>query len=330
MSVERLFKCASWIGVVALAASLTASILADSAFGQEEQKEDVSARVAQLIRDLDADRFSIRQLAHERLIEIGDPALPQVVAASASQTPETKYRAKQIVRSIQHRSLRLGFSKLAEQPDEQIDLETGMWLIARIVHPEARRDEMGRQLDELAARVRKRLGDGVEPSAANPRQVVEALSQVLFVEQQFTGNAANYDDPDNSSLDRVLATRKGLPILLSHVVIAVTGRLKVPIVGLAMPGRYMVKYDGSLAPDGFAKDDIIIDPYGGTILSVDELPTIIPGFDRDRHLRPDTKRSALTRMLRNLATDLAGAQQFEKAEQAEEFHSLLDAAPKAR
>ncbi len=324
MSVERFFKCVSWIGILALAASLSVSISANSAIGQDD---NLTARVAQLIRDLDADRFAIRQAAHERLIEIGDRALPQVMAATKSEAPETRFRAKQIARRIRYRSLRQGFAELSQKPDEQIDLETGMWLIARIIHPEIRRDELGRQLDELAALVRKRLGEGVEPATTDPRRVVEAIAQVLFVEQQFSGNAANYDDPDNSALDRVLATRKGLPILLSHVVIAVAGRLKVPIVGLATPGRYMVKYDGTLSPDGFARDDIIIDPYGGKVLSVDELPSIISGFDPSRHLQPDSKRAALIRMLRNLASDLAGVQEFEKAEQAETFVSLLESTP---
>ncbi|MEM7268417.1 MAG: transglutaminase family protein, partial [Pseudomonadota bacterium] len=39
-------------------------------------------------------------------------------------------------------------------------------------------------------------------------------------------------------IHRVLERKKGLPILLSEIAVAVAGRLDLPIVGLEIPGRY--------------------------------------------------------------------------------------------
>ena len=41
--------------------------------------EPQSREVLQLIRELDADQFAVRQAAHKRLLQIGDAALPELV-----------------------------------------------------------------------------------------------------------------------------------------------------------------------------------------------------------------------------------------------------------
>src|SRR5262249_4279930 len=151
------------------------------------------------------------------------------------------------------------FARFAiEEDDARLDLVEGMWLIARIGDPLVRRDELSRELDALAEAIRRELG-GVDPSVAEPKRVVEAIRRALFGEGGFGGGMVGRS-PDNSFLEHVLRNKRGLPILLSHVVVSVADRLRVPIVGLSMPMRYMVKYDGSRAPAGFAKDDIIFDP----------------------------------------------------------------------
>ena len=48
----------------------------------------------------------------------------------------------------------------------------------------------------------------------------------------------------------MIARRKGLPILLSEIAVAVARRLELPVVGLGIPGRYMIKYEGRRAPAG--------------------------------------------------------------------------------
>jgi regulator of sirC expression with transglutaminase-like and TPR domain len=122
---------------------------------------------------------------------------------------------------------------------------------------------------------------------------------------KFAGNTEDYSNPDNSSLEKVLATRKGLPITLSRIVVLVARRLDVPIVGVPASGRYIVKYDGSRAPVGFGKDDIYFHPFeGGKVLSREDRRMLFPSHDPDVMVPPDNNREALTRMLRNLTSHL--------------------------
>jgi regulator of sirC expression with transglutaminase-like and TPR domain len=284
-------------------------------------------RIAQLIAELNAEDFSTRQSAHEALVKIGEPALPLLHAAARSDSAEVRFRADAIIRELQHRALLAGFRRMGQTDDERIDLDEGMWLIARILDPLSRREELDRRLDELAAGVRKRLGEGVDPRTAPPREVVDAVVHVVFVDEGFTGNRADYDNPHNSSLAHVLEQKKGLPILLSHLVVSVGERLEVPLVGLQVPSRYMLKYDGAKAPKGQPADDIVIDAYGdGKILTLDELKALVPSFDPATHLAPSSRRATLTRMLRNLANDLQQAGRHEEAQQVERYLLLCDEA----
>jgi regulator of sirC expression with transglutaminase-like and TPR domain len=310
----------------ALVLAVAVGVRADDAPGDKSPAQADEQQIARLIGQLDAEDFSTRQLAHEQLVEIGYPALPQLLAAAKSDSAEKRYRAGAIVEQVKRRSLEQGFRRLAKVPDEQIDLDEGMCLISQILEPSLDRRRIDERLDELAARVRKRLGEGVAPRAAPPREAVEALLHVLFVEEGFAGNRGDYDNPHNSSLAYVLEQKKGLPILLSHLVVSVGSRLDLPLVGLQMPSRYMLKYEGSRAPPDQPRDDIVIDAYGeGKILSLDEIKQLVPTFDPAVHLAPSGRLAALTRMLRNLHGDLLQAGRLDEARQVAQYLAICDA-----
>lgn len=292
------------------------------------EEPDTKTTIAALIKDLDDDAFKVRERAFNQLLKIGIPALPQLQAASNSESLEQRHRARILTAGIQKGLFRSAFRELARQEDDELDLEQGMWLMSRMIDPAVRREDLSRQLDALAEKVRQKLGKDVNPRTADPRKVVEAIQQVLFVEEKFTGNREDYNNPQNSSLSHVLASRKGLPILLSQVVVSVGRRIRAPIVGLGLPGRFMVKYDGAQAPEGFPKRDIVLDPFGGgKIVTSDELATIIPGFDPEASLEPYGRRETMVRMLQNLVTHFSAANQSAQAELAREFHDLVEANP---
>jgi regulator of sirC expression with transglutaminase-like and TPR domain len=303
------------------AIALIAAACARVACGDEPENE----RIARLIAQLDADTFEVRERASRELAEIGRPALPALEAARTHKSPEVRGRAKAIIDSLTSGLRRREFTEFASQPDETLDLEHGMWLISRILHPEVKKQDLSKQLDALAGKVRERLGKGIEPATADPAQLVAALREELFVEQGFTGNTADYRNPDNSSLARVLATRKGLPILLSHVTVAVGRRLRAPIVPLGLDGTYIVKYDGSRSPAGFAKDDIFLHPfYQGRLIARENIDIELPGKDALNE-PPDDARTALVRMLQNMINHLAEREEHEKLEQAQELQNMLKA-----
>jgi Transglutaminase-like superfamily len=107
------------------------------------------------------------------------------------------------------------------------------------------------QLERLGAEIADAgAGDG------SPQGELEAVVAVLGRRHGFIGNQQDYDDPDNSMLDRVLARRTGLPILLSIVYIEASRRAGIDVGGVGLPGHYVVGHFGGQPP-------LLVDPFGG-------------------------------------------------------------------
>ena len=187
------------------------------------------------------------------------------------------------------------FARLVARPEPDIDLAVGALVIA--AHGRSAVDEPAAlaQLDALAERVRIRL------DAGDPDEVVaERLHDVLYRESAFRGpTAAEYGDPANSQLDRVLARGVGLPISLAIIELEVAWRIGLPLVGVGLPGHFIVG-----GPDG-----MLFDPAdGGRSLTPDDCQALIHRSVGDGvllhagMLRPIGRRKILARVLRNLRT----------------------------
>lgn len=307
-------------GMLALVAAATLG-LATSAQGAETA---AASQIRKWVAELDSDSFAVRERATKRLQRVGTEAYDALLDATRSPSPEVRQRAAFILRDAHWRRLYGDFAEFAARPEERLDVEHGMWLIARLLDPHLRQRDLQGQLDALADRVRARLPKDTAPRRLDPKLVMDTLREVLFVELEFHGADADYMNPLNSSLASVLQRKRGLPILMSHLVIAVGRRLGWPLEGIAAPGRYLLKYDGLRAPDGFPHDDLIMDAFaGGKMLTPEDLRGMFPGLDPDELAEPAQPRATLVRMLNNLETHLYQSGDAPRAELALTCRLLL-------
>jgi len=75
------------------------------------------------------------------------------------------------------------------------------------------------------------------------------LCGYLFRVVGFRGDTEHYYDQRNSCLDQVVARRLGIPITLSVVALAVGRRAGVGLVGVGMPGHFLLR--DAADPDAF-------------------------------------------------------------------------------
>lgn len=256
--------------------------------------------IGELIAKLDDGRYAVRESSKERLLEIGRPAIPGLLRASKSASPEQRIRAVELLATIRFSVIKREFTAMGKAAEEDLDVEHAMWVIALLLDPELEEQSVNDQLDLMAAAVRKRIGVEIEPKALPPAEVVMALTGVLKEEFGLEGDEKSYDHPDNSSIHRVITRRKGLPIILSEIAVAVARRLELPIVGVPVPGRYMIKYDGAQAPGG-KQADLIINPYEGwKITTAEEIARTARFFDPRGDLSASPPRATISRILRNM------------------------------
>lgn len=174
------------------------------------------------------------------------------------------------------------FHALFEGPEESIALDELALLVAWHAEPLIDIDRWIGELDDLAERCQEPTFAGVVRHVA-----IEG----------YAGNRADYFDPRNSYLHHVIERRTGIPLTLSIVTIEVGRRLGVPIVGVGLPGHFLVRDARDL--DAFA------DPFETRLLdrvgcraTFEQHHAGVP-FD-DSYLVPTGNWAIAARMLGNL------------------------------
>jgi regulator of sirC expression with transglutaminase-like and TPR domain len=176
------------------------------------------------------------------------------------------------------------FAELVRGPEEGCRLDLGALLIAA----HARRDlDLDHELGRLDA-----IAEGC------PDGTLAGVTRHLFDDLGFTGDTDDYGNPRNSLLDVVIDRRRGIPITLAVVLIEVARRRGLDLVGIGMPGHFLVR--------SAADADVFVDPFHRTILDREGceklFATLHGGKARfeDLYLDPVGPRAVVARMLTNL------------------------------
>jgi regulator of sirC expression with transglutaminase-like and TPR domain len=135
------------------------------------------------------------------------------------------------------------FAELADEPEPLVE-ELALALAAEL-RQDVDADRALTQLDALGEEVARAGGDELD-----------ALHDVLGRRHGFLGDREEYDHPDNSMLDLVLARRTGLPIALSVVYVAAARRAGIALHGVGLQGHYVVGRFDRAEPE-------LLDPFAG-------------------------------------------------------------------
>ena len=191
------------------------------------------------------------------------------------------------------------FSSLVHS-DEHFPLLEAAASLAQDDYPDLDVQQVLGDVDQLLARLKRRL-----PADAPHLQRLRALNQFFFRDLNFGGNLNDYYDPDNSYLNAVLRTRRGIPITLAVIWLELAQGLGLHARGVAFPGHFMVKVT-------LPKGQVIIDPFTGQSLSREELSERLEPYRQRSGLVDDFEvplglylqaappREIIARMLRNL------------------------------
>lgn len=178
--------------------------------------------------------------------------------------------------------------------DPSTSIESAALLVARDAYPALDVAHYLGVFDRWAVEFRSNA-----PSLTDPFAAARALGAYLFVGLGFHGNQEAYYDARNSYLNDVVDSRRGIPLTLAIVILAVSRRAGLVADGILFPGHFLVRLGG---PSG-----CFIDPFlGARILSSVDLEILIkramgPDAELGReHLAVADKRSMILRMLNNL------------------------------
>ncbi|PSP19646.1 MAG: hypothetical protein BRC58_00660 [Cyanobacteria bacterium QS_8_64_29] len=190
---------------------------------------------------------------------------------------------------------RQNFRRAIAVPDERIDLGRAALYLAQEDDPHLDPEATLATLDRMAQALHSRL-----PPERYPLRVIHTINDYLYGELSFCGNRQDYYNPRNSFLHQVLAHRTGIPISLSLVYLELARRIDFPMVGIGMPGHFLIQPD-------FEGAGIFVDAFeGGEILFEQDCQAKLQQIYQqpvslERHwLQPIGNRQFLARMLTNL------------------------------
>ena len=187
------------------------------------------------------------------------------------------------------------FEQAVKFSNPKIDVARAALYLAQEEYPDLDVEQYVTLLDDIAEDVKAQL-----PSEAYPLRIIKCINQHLYETVGFRGNQVDYYDPENSYFNRVLDRKMGIPITLSLVYLEIARRLDFPMVGINMPGHFLIRP---------AVDDmeVFVDPFnnGDVLFRQDCQEKLVQLYGDEMELRPEffevvSPRLFLARMLRNL------------------------------
>ena len=198
------------------------------------------------------------------------------------------------------------FYQEINQPE--IDLAKASLYFSQAEYPDLQPEEYLKFLDDTALEIEAKL-----PVERYPLKVIHTINRHLFDTLGFRANKQDYYDPDNSFLHRVIDRKLGIPISLSVVYLAIAQRLNFPMVGVGMPGHFLIRPE-------FENVGIFVDPFNrGEILFEEDCQrrldeTYSQPLKLDpKWLAPVDNKQILARMLNNLKFIYLHRREIDKA-----------------
>lgn len=212
------------------------------------------------------------------------------------------------------------FEEIAGRPEALLDLVEASLVIDLEEDPRLDVDRHLHDVRVWSDAVRQRL-----EGSRDVERIVDTINRLLFDEEGFLGTNDDYYDPRSALLSEALDRHAGLPITLSILYIELSRRAGIEATGVALPGRFLVKFTG---PFGV----IVVDPFdGGRVLSTVELQKILDGMYgggvqlREHHLRSFTPRQILARELAQLKAAYLAQRELARAAASMDRLLILDA-----
>jgi regulator of sirC expression with transglutaminase-like and TPR domain len=179
----------------------------------------------------------------------------------------------------------------------------GAFYVARFQFPEISMDKINDQIESIRKDVWIEINSNL-----TALEKVKILNYILFDLHKYSRNHADFYSPQNSFINQVIETRKGNPISLSIIYLAVAWKLGLPIYGVNLPKNFILAYKDEFrhldATD--ESNDVLfyINPYNkGAVLGRREIDYFITQQQLKPHpsfYTPCSNRDIIIRLINNL------------------------------
>lgn len=275
-----------------------------------------TSEIRSLITLMDDEDESVYATVRERLLSYHHAALP-FIPFMEEQSGIAAKRLNEIRDLILRSVIKEQLRSVKRLPNGDIDLEDGVFVLARYRYQDLDPVQYTEQLNQYAAELKETLS-----SITDRSELFRKIITFFVDEKGFTGNRDDYFSDENHYVNRVMDTKIGIPITLSVIYLLIGKRINLPLHGIGLPGHFVLRY--SPAPG----QNIYFDPFNnGKVLTTADCEELVRnlGFNfMEEYLQPVSNRQILERILRNIILMLEKRQEKERVETIRLFIDTLN------
>ncbi|MCD6338056.1 MAG: transglutaminase family protein [Verrucomicrobia bacterium] len=202
-----------------------------------------------LVTLLEDDDPIVYRAVRSRLLSFGAPILHRLEPYLADPDPRIRRRCRAVAIRIRREANDSRLLQFCLRYGENLDLEEGLLLLAQTRFPDINPRLYREQLDAFARELAGRIVEG--PFALTS---LAAVNDYLFYELGFRGADLSKAQPADFYFNHVMDRRIGDPINLCALYWLVAQRLRMPVVGIGIPGYFLCRFQT-------AAESVYIDPF---------------------------------------------------------------------
>jgi regulator of sirC expression with transglutaminase-like and TPR domain len=260
------------------------------------------SRIDALIALLDDTDTEVVNSVTDNLLKQGISIVPQLEKAWETAPDEKiQERLELVIQNIQFQTAKENLKTWCK--GDALNLLEGVFYLAQFQFPEISFEKIDQEIEQIKSNIWIEMSTNL-----TALERVKIINHVIFEIHKFLRNSNNFYSPQNSFINQVLETKKGNPISLAIIYLAVTHKLNLPIYGVNLPKNFILAYKDEYrhydAEDELEDILFYINPYNkGAILGKKE----IDYFIKQQQLKPDksyylpcTNQEIVIRLINNL------------------------------
>ncbi|KGY10858.1 hypothetical protein NM22_18645 [Vibrio tubiashii] len=146
--------------------------------------------------------------------------------------------------------------ELFDEDFDAMELVEGALALNKAINPQTQVNWAEAELNRLVQEAELALVHEV-----NEKQRFESLLRLFYHQWGYQGDRDSYFHSENGFVDKVLESRKGIPVSLGAILLYIARKLGFPLVGVTFPTQFLLKIEW------YGDKPLYINPFNGEYVS---------------------------------------------------------------
>jgi len=216
----------------------------------------------------------------KNILQQGEDIIPELEKVWETSFNEIlQERIEDLIQEIQFKST-LNHLKIWKESGAE-DIFEGAYLVAKYQYPELKFESVQKLFEKIKRDAWLELNNNL-----TALEKTRILNHILYDMYGFSGNSTNVHAPQNAFINHVLDTKKGNPITLGIIYMALANQLDMPVYGINLPKHFILGYVDPLYQSLTNEQEVLfyINPFNkGAVLGKRE----ISYFLKQQNIKPE-------------------------------------------